>query len=54
MVLHGEDPAPGLAGVLNDGLGVQGFDGERVNHPDEDPLWENNKVGNIVFINSSV
>lgn len=34
VVLHSDDATSGGLGVVNDGLGVQGFDGERVNHTD--------------------
>ena len=39
VVLHGDDAASRGLGVVDDGLGVQGLDGERVDHTDVDPLW---------------
>lgn len=39
VVLHRDDAASGGLGVVNDGLGVQGFDGERVDHADVDSFW---------------
>lgn len=38
VVLHCDDASSGRPGVVNDGLGVQGFDGERVDHTDVDSL----------------
>ena len=40
VVFHGDDAALGGAGVVDDGFGVQWFDGEGVDHPDIDPLWK--------------
>lgn len=34
VVLHCDDASSGGPGVFDDGLRVQGFDGERVNHAD--------------------
>lgn len=34
VVLHCDDSSSGGPGVIDDGLGVQGFDGERVDHTD--------------------
>lgn len=36
VVLHCDDASSGGLGVVDDGLGVQRFDGERVNHADVD------------------
>lgn len=38
VVLHSDDAASGSLGVVDDGLGVQGFDGKWVNHADVDSL----------------
>lgn len=39
MILHCDDTTSGGPGVVNDGLGVQGFDGEWVNHTDVDSFY---------------
>lgn len=38
VVLYCDYAAPGGLGVLDDGLGVQRLDGERINHSNVDPL----------------
>lgn len=39
MVLHCDDATSGGPGVVSDGLGVQGFDGEWVNHADVNSFY---------------
>lgn len=45
VVLHCDYTTSGCPGVVNDGFGVQGFDGERVDHTDVDSLWGRREEG---------
>ena len=45
VVLHCDDASSGCFGIVDDGLRVQRFDGERVDHTDVDSLWWRREEG---------
>lgn len=47
MVLHCDDATSGGPGVVSDGLGVQGFDGEWVNHADVNSFYGDGGGGKV-------
>lgn len=48
VVLHCYYTSSGCSSVVYDGFGVQGFDGEWINHTDVDSLWGRRELGEYV------
>lgn len=50
VVLHCDDASSGGPAIVDDGLGVQGFEGERVDHADVNSFWGTEEGGGCTSV----